>query len=217
MTGMSGPGRDRPTALDLFELMAVLAHDLRTPLTPVRGYAEILRTKQGIGPEKTAQYAAIIVDAAARMERSVDMLSGISTLYGGRAEIHPETLRAVDVVAERIDIWRGRLPERTFEGHTEAAYGDVIADRGWLGKALDVLIEHAVRSWPAPAVISIGARTNPGAQSTRFTAGAVSMPEVREGSSSDRLAQAFITAVSDVCGYPLRGDFEIDVAVSRQR
>lgn len=214
MTRMSGQGRERPTAHDLFELMSVLAHDLRTPLTPVKGYAEILRTKPALGPEKTAQYAAIIVEAAARMEHSVDLLSSISTLYGGRAEIRPETMRAVDVVAERLDIWRGRAPQRTFEGHTEAAYGVVVADRGWLGKALDVLVMQAIRVWPM-AAITVGARTNPGGQSTRFTVGVIGAGVDGGSRTSDRLGGAFLTAVADVCGYELPGDWELDVQAAR--
>lgn len=207
---VSGSAGEPPTAAELLELMSVLAHDLRTPLTPVKGYAEILRTRANLGPDKTAQYAAIIVEAAARMERSVNLLAGISALYGGRAEIRPETMRAVDVIAERLDIWRGREPARSFEGHTEAAYGGVVADRGWLGKALDVLIDQALRAWPAPAAITLGARTNPGGESTCFSVDAIG-----EGNSSaapnDRIGRVFLAAVSDVCGYPLTREVELEV------
>ena len=212
MTASSTSGRRVPTVADLYELMSVLAHDLRTPLTPVRGYAEILRTKPQLGHEKTAQYAAIIVDAAARIERSVDMYSGISALYGGRAEMRPETVRTIDLVDERLDIWRGRLPERTFVADEQSELAAVVVDRGWLGKALDVLIDRAVRRWPAPAVISFGAHTAPDAQAMRFTARAVGLPAVDdEPLSHDRLSQAFIAAVSDVCGYSLHESFAIDV------
>jgi K+-sensing histidine kinase KdpD len=210
MTDIGDSAGDRPTAAELFELMSVLAHDLRTPLTPVRGYAEILRTKPDLGPEKTSQYAAIIVEAASRIERSVEMYSGISALYGGRAEIRPETLRALDVVAERVDMWRGRLPERTFVAADEAGYAAVVADRGWLGKALDVLIDRAVRTWPAPAVISFGAHAARDRETTRFAARAVDVPDVAEP-PRDRLAHAFVVAVADVCGYAMHGAFAIDV------
>ncbi|MEP7055464.1 MAG: histidine kinase dimerization/phospho-acceptor domain-containing protein [Actinomycetota bacterium] len=217
MTSESGPGREGPTTADLLELMSVLAHDLRTPLTPVRGYAEILRTKPELGPIKSVQYATIIVEAAARIERSVDMLSGISTLYSGRAEVRSEALRPVDIVAERLDLWRGRHPERVFAADTEEAHGPVVADRGWLGRALDVLIEHAVRAWPSPAVISLSARTDAEAVATCFSADGVSSPDVTRASYSDRLGRAFVIAVSDVCGYPLNGDYAIDVPAAQPR
>lgn len=230
-----GEEPSRPSAAELLELMAVLAHDLRTPLTPIKGYAEIMRSRSNLGAEKTEQYAAIIVEAGARMERSVDLLSGLCALYGGRAEIRAEPIRAVDVVAERLDIWRGRVPARSFEGQCEAAYGAVIADRGWLGQALDVLIDRALRTWPAPAAITLGARTQPGGQTTRFTVGRIGAADASAPSAAvdasgasaavdasgqdqgagptDRLGRAFVVAVSQVCGYALT-DAGMDVPVA---
>ena len=205
------PRRKRPSADELFELMSVLAHDLRTPLTPIKGYAEIIRTRPMLGSEKTANYATIVVEAAARLERSVDLLSGISALYRGRAAIRQETLRPVDVVAERLDVWRGRVPERSFTGQTAAAYGGVVADRVWLGKALDVLIDHAMRGQPAATTICLEAVTNDGADATCFTVSAVSDADDTVTAKSDRLGRAFVISVSDVCGYALIGESAIEV------
>lgn len=206
--------RKRPSSDDLFELMSVLAHDLRAPLTPMKGYGEILRTRANLGQEKTTAYATIVVEAAARMERSVDLLSGISALYGGRAEMRTERLRPVDLVTERLDLWRGRVPDRTFGGQTVAAYGAVVADRGWLGKALDVLIDQALRSAPAPASVVLEARTNPGGESTSFMVCISGDADCPEEIKSDRLARAFLISVSDVCGYPMGDDLVIEVPAS---
>ncbi|MDQ1708640.1 MAG: hypothetical protein QOG49_25 [Frankiaceae bacterium] len=226
----------RPTADELIELMSVLAHDLRTPLTPVKGYAEILRSRRDLGAEKTMQYAGIVVEAATRMERSVDMLSGISALYAGRGQVRNEPVAAADIVAERLDVWRGRQPERAFAGDTEAAPGAVLVDRGWIGKALDVLIEAALRGSPAPAVISLRAITGrygaAEAAHTRFVVGAPPGGDGADGDGADsgaadsgaadrpaaaapdRLSSAFVAAVCAVCGYRLIGDFELEVPVA---
>lgn len=206
----------RPAAEDLFELLSALAHDLRTPLTPVKGYAEILRTRApALGPEKIAEYAAIIVEASARMERSVDLLSGISALYAGRAEVRPVPLRPGDLVAERLDIWRGREPQRTFQADTAAASGVVLADRGWLGRALDVYADQAIRSWPQSATIVLTAKTHALGERTSFRISAADSEIATGALIKDRLGGAFLVAVADVCGYPLSGPLEIEaLAVS---
>lgn len=202
-----------PTAAELLELMSVLAHDLRAPLTPIRGYAEIVRTRPELGQDKTQEYAGIVVEAAARMEHSVDMLSGISALYGGRGQVREEPYATADIVAERLDIWRGRLPDRTFAGHTGAAPAGVLIDRGWLGKALDVLIEQATKAWPAPAVISVRAATGASGDSVHLVIGPLAEEATEQGPPlrADRLGRAFVEAVCSACGYEFVGDFEVSV------
>jgi len=218
MTRMNRPERrKRPTSDDLFELMSVLSHDLRTPLTPVKGYAEIMRTRaHALGPDKTVQYATIIVDAAARMERSIDLLSGISALYGGRADIQQVPVRPANLVAERLDIWRGREPQRVFQADAAAASGGVLADRGWLGKALDIFVDQALRTWPAPATIVLSAVSHPNGQTTSLRVGALGIANVAGAAATGRLGRAFVVAVADVCGYSLTGDLEIELPVTQE-
>ncbi|MEO6712210.1 MAG: histidine kinase dimerization/phospho-acceptor domain-containing protein [Mycobacteriales bacterium] len=206
----------RPSADELLELISVLAHDLRTPLTPVKGYAEILRSRPGIGPAKTEQYAGIVVEAAARMERSVDMLSGIAALHAGRGQVRNEAVDAAVIIAERLDLWRGRLPARTFAGHTGSAPGVMLVDRGWIGRALDVLIEQATRLWPPPAVISMRAVAGPAGDTVRLTVGDLMDEDAAPAVSrdSDALGRAFVNAVCDACGYQRAGDLEIDVPIA---
>lgn len=215
---MTGPARSRGNRADeLAALLSVLAHDLRTPLTPVRGYAEILRTRgHALGPEKTVEYATIISEAAARMERSVDLLSGISALYTGRADVRPERVRAADLVAERLDIWRGRQPARSFAADIEGTHGAVLVDRGWLGKVLDVFLDQAVRSWPPATPIVIGARTDVRGGATRLGVGTADPVAQAAPLALDRLGTAFANAVSETLGYPFAGPLEILVPPSAE-
>lgn len=60
---------DRNRELDGFAGRA--AHDLRSPLNPIRGYAELISTDPAVPPE-TRRHASLITKAVLRMQRIID-------------------------------------------------------------------------------------------------------------------------------------------------
>ncbi|HEY3806621.1 MAG TPA: HAMP domain-containing sensor histidine kinase [Kofleriaceae bacterium] len=60
---------DRNRELDAFAGRA--AHDLRSPLNPIRGYAELISTDAHVPPE-TRRHASLITKAVLRMQRIID-------------------------------------------------------------------------------------------------------------------------------------------------
>ena len=66
------------------ELIANISHDLRTPLTMITGYSEIMRDLPG---EVTPENIQIIIDEATRLNNLVSDLLDISRLQSGTADI----------------------------------------------------------------------------------------------------------------------------------
>lgn len=66
------------------ELIANISHDLRTPLTMITGYAEVMRDLPG---EATPENVQIIIDEASRLNNLVTDLLDISRLRSGTADI----------------------------------------------------------------------------------------------------------------------------------
>ena len=62
------------------ELIANISHDLRTPLTMIQGYGEVMRDLPG---ENTAENIQIIIDEASRLSTLVSDLLDISKLQSG--------------------------------------------------------------------------------------------------------------------------------------
>lgn len=62
------------------ELIAFLAHDLKTPLTSVLGYLELLRDEPGLSEEQRAKYTGIALDKAKRLEELVGEFFDINTM-----------------------------------------------------------------------------------------------------------------------------------------
>lgn len=66
------------------ELIANISHDLRTPLTMITGYSEVMRDLPG---EVTPENIQIIIDEATRLNNLVTDLLDISRLQSGTADI----------------------------------------------------------------------------------------------------------------------------------
>lgn len=66
----AGPAGDWPT--DPAQRLVRLAHDLRSPLVAVRGFAELLAGRPDATPEQRAEFARHILDSAREMEAILD-------------------------------------------------------------------------------------------------------------------------------------------------
>ena len=62
------------------ELIAFLAHDLKTPLTSVLGYLELLDDEPGLTPEQRAKYTGVALSKARRLEELVKEFFDINTM-----------------------------------------------------------------------------------------------------------------------------------------
>lgn len=91
------------------ELMANISHDLRTPLTMIKAYAEMIRDLSGDNPEKRERHLKVIIDETDRLSSLVTDILDLSKLQAGVTEIHPETFNFSDRlsgVISRFDIMK---------------------------------------------------------------------------------------------------------------
>lgn len=69
------------------ELIANVSHDLRTPLTMIKGYAEVMRDIPG---ENTSENVQVIIDETERLSGLVNDMLDISKLKAGTISIQPQ-------------------------------------------------------------------------------------------------------------------------------
>ena len=62
------------------DLIANVSHDLKTPLTMIRSYAEMIRDLSGDNPEKRNTHLHVIIDESERMSRLVSDMATISAM-----------------------------------------------------------------------------------------------------------------------------------------
>ncbi len=65
------------------DLLANISHDLRTPLTMIKAYAEMIRDLSGNNPEKREKHLGVIIEEADRLTQLVNDLLNLSKLQSG--------------------------------------------------------------------------------------------------------------------------------------
>ena len=88
------------------DLIANVSHDLRTPLTMITGYGEMM---QDLPEEKTDENLQVIVDESKRLNALVNDLLDLSKLQEGKITINPEEIDLSDLIRTQMrkyDVYR---------------------------------------------------------------------------------------------------------------
>ena len=82
------------------DLIANISHDLRTPLTMVKAYAEMVRDLSGDNPEKRREHIGIIIEESDRLAALVNDILDLSKLESGTSEINKSTFSITKKIYE---------------------------------------------------------------------------------------------------------------------
>jgi signal transduction histidine kinase len=88
-----------------------VSHELKTPLTSIRMYAEMLGEGRVKEEARRAEYLKVIVDQSHRLTRLVNNVLDFSRLEQHRRAYRPETFDLREVVGEAVESQRARLQE----------------------------------------------------------------------------------------------------------
>jgi histidine kinase len=154
--------RERDREAERRELIANLSHDLRTPLSAVRGYVDGLREGIADTPEKRARYLAIAGQKIQDLDRMIGQIFLLSTL---ESKASPLELRRVDLAAFlRDSVEELRLAHVEEEARISATGIDegrepsfVRSDPLQLRRVVENVVENALRhAGKRPVAVSIG-------------------------------------------------------------
>jgi signal transduction histidine kinase len=154
--------REREVERMKTEFLSNVSHELRTPLTPIRGYADLLLKRELTAPQ-VKTFAGTIASEARKMNRVVDLLVDVASIEAGRVHLSPRPVSAKALVEGRFAVWQDRAGPRAADLRRKVTAGlaDVLVDPDWLGKALDELIDNAVKYSPAGTTVTLGAEPGP--------------------------------------------------------
>jgi signal transduction histidine kinase len=145
-----------------------VSHDLRTPLTSIKGYAEAIADGAVEGPDAQVRAAEVIGAEARRLERLVADLLDLARLDAHHFSLSPRPVDARAVVAEAVDAFR---PEASGMGLTLDLEGDAPvpadADPERLGQIVANLVENALKY--ARSRVTVGVSGADGTVAIRVT------------------------------------------------
>jgi signal transduction histidine kinase len=125
------------------ELLAVVGHELRTPLSSIKGYGQLM-----------ARQLATVQEQVQRLDQLAGDVMDTARADGGRLTLQRATLDVADLIAAAAGRFRAANPSRAIELEVETC-PPIEGDAGRLGQVLDNLLSNAAKYSPPETVITL--------------------------------------------------------------
>ena len=145
------------------EFLAVLAHELRNPLAPLRTMLEVLK-RSGGDPAMGAQAHDVMERQVSLLVRLVDDLLDVNRISRGKLELRQELLHLRPVIQQAIEVCRPLLDQQGHRLHVETFDPTValVGDAARLTQVFGNLLTNACKYTPRGGDISLQVRPVPG-------------------------------------------------------
>lgn len=121
-----------------------VSHELKTPLTSIRMFSELLSDPSERDPATVHRYAGIVAKESARLSRLIERLLDFSRLDRGEGKLRREAVDLGEVVRDTLDAYRPMNGETSFATQpTNFPRALVHGDRDALAQILLNLVSNA--------------------------------------------------------------------------
>lgn len=138
------------------QALATASHDLRTPLTNILGYTELIRDYgDRISADKKERYFNFIKSAVVKMTDSLEDLLLISKAEEGKITLYPQYFNIVEYLSIMIDEYNNLTENHDLKLYSNEENYEVYLDQKILNHILNNLISNAIKYSPEGGKIII--------------------------------------------------------------
>jgi PAS domain S-box-containing protein len=170
------------------DVMALVSHEMRTPLTAIQGMSELL-TQFELDPERRREMSLAIYDEAKRLTHMINEYLDITRLESGTTVLRRSAVRVEGLVERALLMLDPLAAERGIRltRRLDSQVPPVLADADLLSRAISNLVSNAIKYSPPKTEVVI---------STRNAIGGVSIEIADQGygipaGSVDRVFEKF--------------------------
>lgn len=177
------------------ETISAVSHELRSPLTSVKGFTSTLLNKWDRLDDETKKHLLLTIDTDAdRVTRLIGELLDVSRLEAGRLFLNRHIVRIPHVARRVIERVRHLSSNHTIEAEFPDDFPDVFADPDKVQQVLTNLVENAVKYSSGGRVLVTG--------SLEDTMVRVAVTDEGEGIPSENRSQVFRKFYGRIGGSP---------------
>ena len=147
------------------QMVANISHDLRTPLTTMRGYLEtLLRKTDELSDGEREQYLRTALNHSERLGRLVEELFELARLDSSESVVYAESFSMSELVQDVAQAFLFRAEEKgiCLEAHVKPEVPLTYGDIGMMQRVLENLLENGLRNTPEGGHINIGVDVDSG-------------------------------------------------------
>lgn len=142
-------------------LISTAAHELRTPVTSIQGFSELLLTRQ-LDEPRQERYLGFIQQQSKQLARIIDDLLDIAKLESGHGlELNPTPIDLEPIIDEAVRPFIDVHPDHTFRVMHLNRLPPVFGDPFRLNQVINNLVSNAVKYSPDGGPIYIKTRVAP--------------------------------------------------------
>ena len=129
------------------ELITNVAHDLRTPLTSIIGYLELLSGNVQLPPEMQKKYIDIAYSKSRRLEKLIEDLFGFTKMNYGKIAMHVSQVDIVKLLGQLLEEFYPNFADKglSYELQSNVPAKIITADGNLLARLFDNLINNAIK------------------------------------------------------------------------
>ena len=129
------------------ELITNVAHDLRTPLTSIIGYLELLSGDVKLDPELQKKYINIAYVKTKRLEKLIEDLFGFTKMNYGKLTMHVAQVDVVKLLSQLLEEFYPSFVDKnlSYELQSNVPSKVITADGNLLARLFDNLINNAIK------------------------------------------------------------------------
>jgi signal transduction histidine kinase len=128
------------------DLIANVSHDIKTPLTMIKAYAEMIRDLSGNNPKKREEHLEVILSEVNHLDRLVNDMTKLSQLQANALELNIKEFDVVQLLDHTVDLMKGLIQHEGIDIEV-MSYPKVIAkgDEVKIGQVVYNFVNNAIK------------------------------------------------------------------------
>jgi len=156
--------REREVASLKNDFISKVTHELRTPLSSIRAYVEMLVDGEAQDAETQSEFYKIIDSESDRLSRMIENILNISRIEAGVTKVQKQDLAMTGMLKEVVDCLKPQAAEKEqmLEAELSPVFYQVHADRDMLYQAILNVVSNAIKYTPAGGTIQVSSEMKDG-------------------------------------------------------